>query len=110
MDQNFYDQLANKSIAGQELDDATCLQILSDSQIDIMPLLNSAYTVRKHFRGKEVVIHIINNAQNGHCPEDCHYCAQAKGSNAPIEEYGLKSDDEMLAEAREAYSKGAYRY
>ena len=110
MNSNFYDELAKQSIAGQELDDATCLKILSGNEVELMPLINSAYTVRKHFRGKEVVIHIINNAQNGHCPEDCHYCAQAKTSKADIEEYGIKSDDEMLAEAREAYSKGAYRY
>ncbi|MEI7998798.1 MAG: biotin synthase BioB, partial [Candidatus Omnitrophota bacterium] len=58
----------------------------------------------------EVVIHIINNAQNGHCPEDCHYCAQAKSSDADIQEYGFKSDEEMFDEARQAYCKGAYRY
>ena len=55
-------------------------------------------------------MHILNNAQNGHCPEDCHYCAQAKTSKSEIEEYGLKADEEMLEEARQAYSKGAYRY
>jgi len=110
MDQSFYNNLANQSIACQELDDATCMKILGDPSVELMPLINAAYTVRKHFRGKEVVIHIINNAQNGHCPEDCHYCAQAKNSEAQIEEYGLKSEEEMLSEAREAYSKGAYRY
>lgn len=107
---SFYNDLAQKSIAGQELDDVTCLRILGDAELELMPLINAAYSVRKHFRGKEVVIHIINNAQNGHCPEDCHYCAQAKSSKADIEEYGLKSDDEMLDEARQAYAKGAYRY
>ena len=110
MNQNFYDELANNSISGREIDDDTCLRILGDSSVELLPLVNSAYKVRKHFRGMEVVIHIINNAQNGHCPEDCHYCAQAKTSEAQIEEYGLKSDEEMFAEAREAYAKGAYRY
>ena len=75
-----------------------------------MPLLSAAYEVRKKFRGKEVTVHIINNAQNGHCPEDCHYCAQAKSSKANIEEYPLKSDEEFLAEAKNAYEKGAHRY
>jgi len=110
MDQKFYDELANQSIAGLQLDDATCAQVLGDSRVELLPLINAAYRVRKHFRGNEVVIHIINNAQNGHCPEDCHYCAQAKSSKADIEEYGLKSDEEMFEEARQAYSKGAYRY
>ncbi len=110
MDSKFYDELANKSISGEELDDASCMQILGDSSVLLLPLLNAAFRVRKHFRGMEVVVHIINNAQNGHCPEDCHYCAQAKTSEAQIEEYGLKSDEEMFDEARQAYSKGAYRY
>ncbi len=110
MDRSLYIDLAQKSMTGQELDDQICRHILSDEGLELLPLLDAAFTVRKHFRGKEVVVHILNNAQNGHCPEDCHYCAQAKTSQSDIEEYGLKSDDEMLAEARQAYSKGAYRY
>ncbi|MBI3602677.1 MAG: biotin synthase BioB [Candidatus Omnitrophica bacterium] len=110
MDLTFYDELANKSIVGEEIDDATCQKILANDHFELLPLVNAAYQVRKHFRGREVVIHIINNAQNGHCPEDCHYCAQAKSSQANIEEYGLKSDEEMVEEARQAYAKGAYRY
>lgn len=110
MNSNFYDELANQSILGHELDHKTCQRILADKSIELLPLVNAAFIVRKHFRGMEVVIHIINNAQNGHCPEDCHYCAQAKSSKAEIEEYGFKSDDEMFEEARQAYAKGAYRY
>ena len=75
-----------------------------------MPLLNSAFEVRSQFVGKTVTVHIINNAQNGFCPEDCHYCAQAKTSKASIEEYPLKSDQEILDEAKNAYEKGAHRY
>ncbi|MBI3314667.1 MAG: biotin synthase BioB [Candidatus Omnitrophica bacterium] len=110
MNRSFYIDLARQSMAGEELSDGLCGRILGDETLEILPLLDAAYEVRKTFRGKEVVVHIINNAQNGHCPEDCHYCAQAKTSKADIEEYGLKSDAEMLEEARQAYSKGAYRY
>jgi biotin synthase len=73
-------------------------------------LLDAAYQVRKKYTGNEVQLHIINNAQNGFCPEDCHYCAQAKSSNADIEAYAIKSEAEMLAEAQRAYESGAYRY
>src|SRR5471030_2610893 len=105
MDRLFYSELARKSLDGQELDNATCGRILSDTTLEILPLLDAAYQVRKHHFGQEVRVHILNNAQNGHCPEDCHYCAQAKSSKADIEEYGIKSDDETLAESRTAYSK-----
>ena len=92
------------------MDDATCARVLSDTSLEILPLLDAAYQVRKSYFGQEVRVHILNNAQNGHCQEDCHYCAQAKSSKADIEEYGIKSDEEMLQEARTAYSKGASCY
>ena len=110
MDRFFYTTLARKSLDGQELDNPTCARILSDASLEILPLLDAAYQVRKHYFGREVCVHILNNAQNGHCPEDCQYCAQAKSSKADIEEYGMKSDDEMLQEARAAYTKGACCY
>jgi len=110
MDRIFYNTLTQKSLGGQELDNATCGRILSDSTLEILPLLDAAYQVRKSYFGQEVRVHILNNAQNGHCQEDCHYCAQAKSSTADIEEYGMKSDEEMLQEARTAYAKGASCY
>src|SRR5208283_4233489 len=110
MDRYFYTTLARMSLDGQELDNPTCARILSDASLEILPLLDAAYQVRKHYFGQEVRVHILNNAQNGHCPEDCHYCAQAKSSNADIEEYGIKSDEEILQEARSAYAKGASCY
>ena len=110
MDRLFYTRLAQQSLEGQELDNAACARILSDTTLEILPLLDAAYQVRKKYFGREVLVHILNNAQNGHCQEDCHYCAQAKSSTAEIEEYGMKSDEEMLEEARTAYNKGASCY
>lgn len=110
MERLFYTEITQKSLEGQELDNAACVRILSDATLEILPLLDAAYQVRKAYFGREVRVHILNNAQNGHCQEDCHYCAQAKSSIADIEEYGMKSDEEMLQEARQAYSKGASCY
>jgi biotin synthase len=110
MNRSFYTELTDCSIAGDILSKDTCQKILNSSEIEVLPLLDAAFQVRKKFRGMEVIVHIINNAQNGHCPEDCHYCAQAKTSKADIEEYPLKSDEEILSEAKAAYEKGAYRY
>jgi len=110
MDRRFYTELARQSLEGAELGNDACARILSDASLEILPLLDAAFEVRKHYFGREVRVHILNNAQNGHCPEDCHYCAQAKSSKADIEEYGMKSDEEMLQEARQAYGKGASCY
>jgi len=84
--------------------------ILLSSEVELLPLLQAAFEIRKKWVGKEVTIHIINNAQNGHCPEDCHYCPQAMTSEAGIKEYPLKADEEILSEARQAYESGAFRY
>ena len=110
MERRFYDELARAGLQGDMFSDELCLDILTSSAIELLPLLDAAYQVRKKYTGKEVQLHIINNAQNGYCPEDCFYCAQAKSSDADIEAYAMKSDAEMLAEARSAYESGAYRY
>lgn len=110
MDASFYDALANAALADRELDDALAVQLLTDPQVELLPLLNAAYTVRRARFGKRVQVHILNNAQNGRCPEDCAYCTQARSSEADIEDYPIKSDEEILAEAQRAHEAGAYRY
>lgn len=110
MERPFYDELVRKSIQGDLLSDELCSQILTSPEVEILPLLDAAFQVRKKFTGKVVQFHIINNAQNGYCPEDCSYCAQAKSSNANIKGYFIKPDEEILAEAHRAYTSGAYRY
>lgn len=110
MERSYYNRLADTGIDGKELSIDTCREILISEKIELLPLLNAAFEVRRTFTGKEVTVHIINNAQNGHCPENCRYCAQAKTSQAGIEEYPLKSDEEILAEAKAAYEGGAFRY
>lgn len=110
MDSKFYHNLTEAALAGDPIERIVAEQVLSDPDIDTMDLLHSAYIVRKTFRNNIVTIHIINNGQNGHCPEDCQYCAQAKTSDSAIHEYPLKSDDEFLTEAKAAFEKGAHRY
>lgn len=105
-----YDTLAAQGLAGEEISDDDCLRVLTDRTLDLLPLLQAAFVVRREYWGREVTIHILNNAQNGRCPEDCNYCAQAKTSEAEIEDYPLKPDAEILAEAENAYRRGAHRY
>lgn len=110
MNRTFYSRLSDEALAGNLIDRDTCRRILTDKDVDVFPLLNAAYEVRKKYFGKAVSIHIINNAANGYCPEDCKYCSQAKSSQADIEEYPLKPDHEILAEAKAAFESGAFRY
>lgn len=110
MRSTFYHKLAYTSLKGELLSDACCEQVLTASEVELLPLLDAAYQVRKTYFQNEVQLHILNNAQNGHCPEDCHYCAQATSATTDIETYPLKPESEILAEAERAYQSGAYRY
>ena len=78
-------------------------------QILIQLNYQGAYVPRKKYFEKDVRIHILNNSQNGYCPEDSKYCVQAKDSKVPIEKYTKKDEDQILQEAENAY-KGAFRY
>lgn len=65
---------------------------------------------RRHF-GNKIQVHILDNIRNGHCPEDCGYCAQRKSASAEeIPAYSLKQEEEILREAERAYKSGAYRF
>ena len=110
MNREFYHRLADAGLQEHDLSYEACEKILKSPQVELLPLLNAAFEVRHKYWGKDVNIHIINNAQNGHCPEDCHYCAQAKTSQTDIEEYPLKPDEEIYEEAKRAYESGAFRY
>ena len=110
MNTTFYTELTTNSLQGEVLSDAYCEKILTESDVELLPLLDAAYQVRKTYFENEVQLHILNNAQNGYCPEDCGYCAQASSATTEIEAYPLKPDAEILEEAKRAYESGAYRY
>ena len=69
MDRNFYTELADQCFNDIAPDRDKCKKILSASQTDLLPLLDSAFEVRKKFTGHSVKVHVINNAQNGECWE-----------------------------------------
>ena len=54
------------------LENEDYIKLITDSSIDLLDIISAAYEVRKKYFEK-VHIHIINNAQNGSCPEDCNY-------------------------------------
>lgn len=110
MEKEFYSQLTQKSLLNVPLTRYEALAILTSEKVELLALLTAAYEVRKKYFGREITLHVINNVQNGQCPEDCKYCAQSVGSNSPIIEYAMKSDEEILNEAKQAYESGAHRY
>ena len=110
MKPSFYANITELSSQGELLTDADCNKILSAPEVELLPLLNAAYEIRKKYFQNRVQLHVLNNAQNGLCPEDCHYCVQAKTATADIDTYALKPESEILSEAEHAHQSGAYRY
>ncbi|MBF0485211.1 MAG: biotin synthase BioB [Candidatus Omnitrophica bacterium] len=95
---------------GKVLSVPEALRVLDLREFETLSLLNAAFEVRQSYFGRTVAVHVLNNVQNGLCPEDCRYCAQSKLSRAGIKKYAMKSDKEIFKEARAAHKQGAFRY
>jgi biotin synthase len=102
--------LAQNALAGVAPTEADALWVLDSADVELLPLLQAAYQPRRRAFGRKVMVHVLNNVQNGLCPEDCGYCSQNKNSASAIRKYAMKSDEAILAEAEAAARAGASRY
>jgi biotin synthase len=105
-----YDQLAQRALQGEPPSEALALRILDDPGVALLPLLHAAFVPRERHFGRRVMVHVLNNVQNGLCPEDCGYCSQSRDSEAALRKYAMKSEQEILEEAEAAARAGASRY
>lgn len=105
-----YAKLAEKALTDTPLSVEEAQWVLDGQDVDLLLLLQAAFEPRRKYFGKEVTVQVLNNVQNGLCPEDCGYCAQSKVTEAGVREYPMKSDDEIFAAAEEAAKGGAFRY
>ncbi|MCA0756274.1 biotin synthase BioB [Paenibacillus sp. N4] len=103
-------ELARKALDGQCLSAEEGLAVLEADNDEVLPLLQAAFAVRKHFYGKRVKLNMIINAKSGLCPEDCGYCSQSIVSTAPVKKYTLLDKETLLAGAREAMNRKAGTY
>ena len=105
-----YQQLAERALRNEAPSAAQAEWILDGADVSLLPLLQAAFVPREKHFGRGVMVQILNNVQNGLCPEDCGYCAQSKVSEAPVRKYKMKSDEAIFAEAERAAKAGAVRY
>jgi biotin synthase len=105
-------QLADSVIAGQRLDRETALKLTQiEGQDNILRLCEAADRVRQACCGNVVDLCSIVNVKSGNCSENCCFCAQSAhhpGNDSPI--YGLKTQEEILAQAKAAQEAGARRF
>ena len=105
-----YARLAERALRDEPPAADDALWILDAPDVALLPLLHAAFVPRERHFGRKVMVHVLNNVQNGLCPEDCGYCSQSRDSSAAIRKYPMKSDEEILAGAERAARAGATRY
>nr|WP_313999806.1 biotin synthase BioB [uncultured Paenibacillus sp.] len=105
-----WQKLARLALDGTMLSVEEGLAVLGAPDDEVLPLLQAAFTVRKHYYGKKVKLNMIINAKSGLCPEDCGYCSQSIVSTAPVPKYTLLDKETLLAGAREAMARSAGTY
>lgn len=105
-----WEALADLSLNGDILTRDQARTVLEAPDEELLPLLQAAYRVRKHYYGKKVKLNMIINAKSGLCPEDCGYCAQSAFANTDVKKYTLLEKDKLIEGAREAMSRRAGTY
>jgi biotin synthase len=105
----FVQELAEKSLIGEELSREEALAVLAWPADDILTLMQGAFRVRQEHFGKRVKLNFLLNVQSGICPEDCGYCSQSRVSDAPVDKYKLMGPDDILEAAEKAIANKATR-
>ncbi|SFS72550.1 biotin synthase BioB [Saccharopolyspora flava] len=104
-----FDQLADAVLAGRAAAAEDALAVLRADDAELMSVVAAASRLRRAHFGNTVKVNYLVNLKSGLCPENCHYCSQALGSNAPILKYSWLSKDETLRQAGAGLQGGASR-
>ncbi|MBQ0927844.1 biotin synthase BioB [Saccharopolyspora endophytica] len=104
-----FDQLAEAVLAGTPATADDALAVLRADDADLMSVVAAAGRLRRAHFGNTVKVNYLVNLKSGLCPENCNYCSQALGSNAPILKYSWLSKDETLRQAGAGLQGGASR-
>lgn len=102
--------LADASLAGELPSREAARAVLHAPTDELLSVLDAAFRVRRAYWGRNVSLHILENAKLGACPEDCGFCSQSSKHASPAGEAPMKSVDELVAGARHAYAARAKRY
>jgi len=102
--------LAELALAGIAPSSDQALAVLASPDDELLPLLHAAFRVRRRHHGRDVRIHVLQNAKSGLCPEDCAFCSQSVKFHTGVDRYPLQSVAELVDGARKAAAMGAVKY
>ena len=104
--------LAERIIAGEAIARKEAIALTKiEGRENILLLCEAADKVRSSCCGNTVDLCSIVNIKSGNCSENCSFCSQSahhQGVGSPT--YGLKSTEEILAQAKAAEAAGARRF
>jgi len=103
-------ELARRVLAGHRATEDEALAILRAPDDELLEILAAAFQIRRRWFGNTVQLYFLMNAKSGLCPEDCHYCSQAKTATSDIPRYNLLSREKLLDGARLAAERGSKTY
>jgi biotin synthase len=96
--------------SGRPLSAEDALPVADLSLDQFLKLLPATDSMRAKRFGNQVRLCAIINAKSGRCAEDCRFCAQSARWGTGVEEYPLRSAEEIVAEAKQAKPWGAREF
>ena len=104
--------LADAVIDGHATTRDEALSIVGSGDDDLLAVLDGAGRIRRHHHGRQVRVHVLQNAKSGVCTEDCTFCSQSLAYNAEtdVPKYAMQQVDELVAGAERAVMSGAVTY
>jgi biotin synthase len=105
-----WNDLAERVLGGQPASADEARAVLHAPDDDLLALLQAAFRVRAHHHGRDVRLHVLQNAKSGRCSEDCAFCSQSSRFETGVDTYRLQTVEELVEGARRAHAMGAVKY
>lgn len=103
------DHRVTEILAGGSATPEDALAVLRAPDDEVLALTASISRLRREHFGNTVKVNYLVNLKSGLCPEDCHYCSQALGSDADILKYKWLKTEEAVSQASAGLAGGATR-
>lgn len=106
---SWYYDLAESVLDGHAITEEQALRLLTADDDDLVSLVDAGARIRRRHFGMTVKVNYLVDLKSGLCPENCSYCSQALGSQAPILKYSWLKTDEAVKQANTGIDGGASR-
>ncbi|PSQ83315.1 MAG: biotin synthase BioB [Bacteroidetes bacterium QH_2_63_10] len=105
-----WNHLADDVLSGATISREEALRVASAPDEDLLAVLHAAFRIRHRHHGREVRVHVLQNAKSGVCAEDCAFCSQSLHFESDVPQYGMQDVEELVDGAKEAHDMGAVTF